>query len=304
MILFTTKSYDYLGKAITNFNDIREGKISTKTFGDGEKYHKLETNVEGQETVLIGGTIDDSETLELYDLASTLIHYGASALTIVIPYFGYSTMERSSKIGEAVKAKYRARMFSSLPNSPKGTRIFLFDLHSEGIPYYFEGDLRPFHIYLKDIILSECLQRYPNKNFVLGSVDAGRAKWVESLAEELQVTPAYILKRRTEKGTSITSLNADVNGKNVIIYDDMIRSGSSTVNAAKRYKEEGASEIHVIASHGLFTKGCIELIDETESITSVVCTDTHPASLQATSNKLKVVSVAALVNEKISKHIY
>jgi ribose-phosphate pyrophosphokinase len=304
MILFNIQSYQYLAEEISSLGGIELGKVERKTFGDGEFYHRIETSVENRNIVVLGGTVSNDDTLELYDIASSAVHYGAASLTLVIPYFGYSTMERSSRIGEAIKAKYRAKMFSSLPSSPRGIRVFLFDLHSEGIPYYFENDIRPFHIYLKQLVIQECLKLCPNKDFVLASVDAGRAKWVESLARELDVTPAYILKRRSGEKTSVVSINADVDGKKVIIYDDMIRSGSSTIKAAHRYHKAGAREIHVITSHGLFTGDCSKKLDNDPVINSVVSTDSHPNSTKVNCSKLKVVSIASIVNSKLTEHIY
>ena len=80
------------------------GEIEVSHHTDGERYQRILSNVEGREVLLIGGTVNDSATLELYDLASSLVSYGVDSLTLVIPYFGYSTMERAVKPGEIVTA--------------------------------------------------------------------------------------------------------------------------------------------------------------------------------------------------------
>jgi phosphoribosylpyrophosphate synthetase len=124
--------------------EVDSGDVETSFFPDGERYSRIMTSVDGREVVVIGGTISDADTLELYDLASAIVKYGARRLTVVIPYFGYSTMERAVKRGEIVTAKTRARLLSSIPQAGAPNRVLLLDLHAEGIPYYFVGAARAY----------------------------------------------------------------------------------------------------------------------------------------------------------------
>jgi ribose-phosphate pyrophosphokinase len=246
--------------------------------------------------VLIGGTIDDKETLELFDIANGCIQTGATCLNLVIPYFGYSTMERAVQHGEIVKAKTRALLFSALPTASLGTRVILIDLHVDGITYYFENNVRPIHLYGKLFVREAALELAQGKPFVLASTDAGRAKWVESLANDLHVPAAFVFKRRLSgEETEITAISANVQDKLVIIYDDMIRTGGSLIHAAQAYKDAGASSIAVITTHGIFAGNGFEKIRNSGLIEMVVCTDTHPNALQITDPCLRVVSVAPLI---------
>lgn len=274
-LLFAITEYEYLAEKVLALGHCERGEIEVSHFTDGERYQRILSNVEGREVLLIGGTVSDSATLELYDLASSLVSYGADSLTLVIPYFGYSTMERAVKPGEIVTAKTRARLLSAIPKSNRGNKVMLFDLHSEGIQYYFEQDLYPVHVYCKDIVI-EAATRYGGDNFVMASTDAGRAKWVESLANDMGVNAAFILKRRLKGDqTEVSAINADVAGKTVIIYDDMIRSGGSIVNAALTYKNAGAGDIYVITTHGLFVNDGIGKLKACGVIKKLICTDTH-----------------------------
>ncbi|QTE39578.1 ribose-phosphate diphosphokinase [Mucilaginibacter gossypii] len=274
-LLFAITGYEYLAEKVLALGTCERGEIEVSHFTDGERYQRILSNVEGREVLLIGGTVSDSATLELYDLASSLVSYGADSLTLVIPYFGYSTMERAVKAGEIVTAKTRARLLSAIPKSNRGNKVMLFDLHSEGIQYYFEQDLYPVHVYCKDIVI-EAATRYGGDNFVMASTDAGRAKWVESLANDMGVNAAFILKRRLKGDhTEVSAINADVAGKTVIIYDDMIRSGGSIVNAAMTYKNAGAGDIYVITTHGLFVNDGIGKLKACGAIKKLICTDTH-----------------------------
>ena len=109
-LVFACRSYAYLQEKLCRETFFEAGQIDTKTFPDGERYFRIRNDVRGREVVLIGGTISEADTTELYDLASGLVAWGADRLQIVIPYFGYSTMERAVKTGEIVTAKTRARL--------------------------------------------------------------------------------------------------------------------------------------------------------------------------------------------------
>jgi len=300
-VIFATESYKYLLEEICSEDSFEPGAIVRDTFTDGERYYRVETDVSHRKVVLIGGSISDTDTLELYDMASSLVDHGASSLHMFIPYFGYSTMERAVKRGEIVTAKNRARLFSSIPRSHRGNHIYLFDLHTEGLPYYFENGIQAHHIYCKSLIIKAC-QDALGHNFVLASTDAGRAKWVESLANDMGVAAAFVLKRRAGKDqTEVSAINADVKGKNIIIYDDMIRSGSSIVSAARAYKNAGADNILVVTSHGLFVGNGLEKLRNSNLIQRVICTNTH-ANVQGIKNPfLEVRSIAPLLVEQLQK---
>ena len=125
------------------------------------------------------------------------------------------------------------------------------DLHSEGITHYFSGEVRPVHLHARRLILDE-IRRLGGDDFVLGATDAGRAKWVESLANDLGVEAAFILKRRLDDGsTRVTALAADVRDRKVVVYDDLIRTGGSLKGAARAYLDEGATSVSAVATHGV-----------------------------------------------------
>lgn len=294
-ILFHIKAYDYLAKKMLGCADLEPGLLEVSTFTDGERYQRIMSDIADRDVLLLGGTINDEATLELFDLASSLVSYGANSLTLIVPYFGYSTMERAVLSREIVTAKTRARLLSAIPRSNKGNRIFLFDLHSEGIQYYFEHDLYPVHVYCKDIVI-EAARQYGGDNFVMASTDAGRAKWVESLANDMGVNAAFILKRRLKGDhTEVSAINADVAGKKVIIYDDMIRSGGSIINAAKTYKEAGATDIYVITTHGLFVNDGLNKLKSCGYIKKLICTDSHVNAQLLQDDFVEVRSLAGLI---------
>ncbi|MES2966076.1 MAG: phosphoribosyltransferase family protein, partial [Bdellovibrionota bacterium] len=158
--------------------------------------------------------------------------------------------------------------------------------------FYFEGAMKTLHLYAKAIIIREA-KRLGGESFVLGAVDAGRAKWVESLANDMRVPAGFVYKTRKSDGSvSVSGTNIPVSGKPVVIYDDMIRSGGSIIQACQAYKDAGASRIDVITTHGVFTTDAIDKMKKSGLIGSVTCTDSHPRALEIQDPFLKVVSTA------------
>ena len=106
-----------------------------------------------------------------------------------------------------VTAKTRARLLSSIPVAAAGNRVVLMDLHADGITHYFEGAIRPVHVYAKPVVIE--LLGLGGQDFVLACTDAGRAKWVESLANEIGVPASFVLKRRLSGSqTEVTAVSA------------------------------------------------------------------------------------------------
>ena len=298
-LLFSIPRYDYLGKAIAAFANYELGVITRKVFPDGEHYSRIETDPADRDVFLIAGTVDDAATLELYDLACGLAMMGAYRLSIVMPFYGYSTMERSILPGEIVTAKTRARLLSSIPLASRGTQVFLLDLHVASIAHYFEGGIRPIHIYGKSLVTAAA-RRLGGDSFVLACTDAGRAKWVESLANDLEVPAAFVYKRRLDGAqTEVTGVSAQVNGKRVVIYDDMIRTGGSLINAARAYRDAGASHIDAIATHGLFPGDSLATLRATGLFGKIVVTDSHPRAVDLADDFLEVDSTARLLTEHL-----
>lgn len=291
-LVFSTQSYAYLRDDLVRAAGLDLGLIEVATFPDGERYQRVVTPVSGRDVVLVGGTVSDTDTLELFDLACSIVKYGARSLALLIPYFGYSTMERAVKAGEVVTAKTRARLFSAIPMAAAGNRVFLLDLHSEGLPHYFEGGIRPIHVYAKPVVV-ELARRFGGEGMVLACTDAGRAKWVESLANEMGVPASFVFKRRLDGShTEVTAMSAAVSGKSVVIYDDMIRTGGSLISAARAYKTAGAARLTAIATHGVFPGDALERLGATGLFSAIACTDTHPRARELAGASLHVASVA------------
>ncbi|MFH2007079.1 MAG: ribose-phosphate diphosphokinase [bacterium] len=299
LLVFSTEMYGYLAEAMCRTSGLEAGPLERQKFPDGERYLRILTDVAGRDVVVVGGTISDADTLEIFDLACGLIQYGAHTLTLVVPYFGYATMDRAALAGEVVTAKTRARLISSIPTAGSGNRIVLLDLHTEGIQHYFSGLIRPVHLQARALVL-EAARRLGGDDFVMACTDAGRAKWVEYLANELGVTASFVFKRRVSGDqTEVTAVSAQVKDRNVVIYDDMIRTGGSLIGAAQAYLDAGAQRVSAIATHGLFCGDSLARIRDSGLLSQLLTTDSHPRAVElaeaASDDFLSVVSCAELL---------
>ena len=294
-IFFATESYVDLMKSVAALVQGDIGQIERRRFLDGERYLRILEKVSSRSAVVVGGTVNDQETMELYDLACGLAQQGVRRLTLLVPFFGYGTMERVSRQGEVVKAKTRARLLSSIPVPDAGCQVVLLDLHAEGITFYFEGNMTPVHLSAAPLV-GEITRNLGGEKLVLAATDAGRAKWVERLANAIQVPAAFVYKRRHDDGrTEVTAVNAPVRGQNVVIYDDMIRSGGSLMGAARAYRDAGAERIWAITTHGIFPEDALSRLKASGLFQQIICTDSHPRGrlLEAESGGfLKVISTA------------
>lgn len=279
------------------------GLIERKSFPDGERYLRLVSDARARDVVLLGGTASDLDLLELYDLGYAISRSGARSLSIVVPYFGYATMERASLPGEVVTAKTRARLVSAIPPCEGGNRVFLFDLHTDGIAYYFGDSHVTHHLYGAPLTKQVIRQQMGNRPYVLGATDAGRAKWVQSLASGLGVEPAFVYKKRDSQSgaLAITGVNADVSGIEVVVYDDMIRTGSSLIQAGKAYLAAGAKAVHAYATHLVLPGDALDRLLGSGVFASVGGTDSHPGSAKVVANGGAVAAVAPSLAQAVER---
>lgn len=275
-ILFSIRNYAGLGVEIARLGGLQTGEVETQIWPDGEIYQRVRTQVAGRDAFLVAGTGTETDTLEAFDLASALVQQGALSLSVVIPFFGYSTMERAWQPGEAVTAKSRARIWCALPSAPLGNRIFILEPHTPSLPHFFEGQALVIGLEAQSLML-KILARLAVESPVLCSPDIGRIKWVDSLASASGRQSAFVLKRRVEDGSIQTfGLSGKVAGCEVVLCDDMIRTGGTLLNAARACLEAGATGVSAVAIHGAFSPGTLEKLRESRLLDALACTDSHP----------------------------
>lgn len=326
-LLFAIRSYDYMKQEMLKDPRFTDGTIFVDHFPDGERFQRIETSVRDRDVVLVGGTITDTDALEMFDVACAMVKYGARSLSLVIPYYGYSTMERAKPLTrEVVTAKTRARLLSAIPKAYMGNRLVLFDLHVEGLVHYFDQDMviqamgDPLVIETSNDIMEDLRSRgfeVTKEDMVVASTDAGGAKRVEQLGKVLGWNTAFLSKRRIDgEHTQVTNINARVDGKHVFIYDDMTRSGSSIVNAAKAYKDHGALSVSAFVSHGAYTNSMSQTLEMCSGVVDALySTDSHVKAVELNrlqgmlptsmglSKTLRIKSCASILTDAVLHHL-
>lgn len=273
-------------------------------------FSKLKTSVAGRHVVIVAGTINDPDTMDLLRLGNAVFEGGALSITMIVPYYGYSTMERKAKFGEAIKAKIRARLLSSVPRCPMGNRIVMCDLHAEAMPGCFEAGLKPVHLYCGKVIVQRLAAE--SRDWVLASADINRIKWVESMAKDGGVDTAYTLKVRKDGETRVVGQVGDVGGRAVRMFDDIIRTGGSAIGAAGGYlsppkdgevQPKGATSVDMIATHGAMPGGALAKLNASGNFRQIIVTDTHPRAVQLAAEFpefLRVESVADIIVDHLT----
>ncbi len=271
-------------------------EVERRDFPDGESYLRFPLEdrfgLLGRDVVIVGATESTTSLDEVYRLGCAAVDCGARTVVLVVPYFGYSTMERATRPGEVVSAKEIARRLSAIPPAPLGNRVLLMDLHAAGIVHYFEGATVAMELYAEPCIVA-AIERLGLGKLCLASTDMGRAKWVETFANRFQAPVALIHKKRLSGSqTKVSAVVGEVAGADVVIFDDMIRTGSSLLQAADAYARAGARSVRAVATHLVLPPGTLERL-EASCLERIIGTDTHPNhALVEGRGKFEVVSVA------------
>jgi len=305
VLLVSTVSSEPFARRLGAALGVPLSRVDRQDFPDGEHYLRFDVGERlallNQDVVLVAATENAESIDEVYRLGCAAVKNGARTLVLVLPYFGYSTMERATKPGEVVSAKTVARQLSAIPRASGGTWVLLMDLHATGIVHYFEGDIVPLELYAEPKIV-EAIQALRLPSLCLASTDMGRAKWVEAFANRFDAPVALIHKKRLSGSqTRISAVVGDVAGRNVVIYDDMIRTGGSLVQAAKAYRQAGAASVHALTTHLVLPPGSIEKL-EAAPLARVIGTDTHPNHrLVEGRPRFEVVSVADIFADVVRR---
>lgn len=303
-ITFATTEYEYLRSLLlseTEQKGLIKGDIMTKIFPDGERYHQLQCDVSDQNLVVIGGCTSDTSTMELYDMIYGLASKGAKSIEIICPYFAYSTMERALEKGEFVKAKARASLFSSLSLKFNNTRfkLYLFDTHTDGLIHYFDETMYPEHVYCDDLIHARLENSI--RDYTVATTDLGRAKWARAYARKANVPCVVIDKDRVDGSTTkVVDMYGVIQTENVVLFDDMVRSGSSMIGAAGKYKKQGAKFIFAMSTHAVLSGDAISIMSDRNFIEKTFITNSHSTSQKVIDDEhsqFEVISIHPLIED-------
>lgn len=272
-------------------------KMIRQKFADGEHYHAFPENVAGRKLIIIGATHNSGSHQELLDLIQGGRYWNASSINVVIPYLGYSTMERAKPgSNEIPKGITRTRqIFRARPDF-----VAFVDLHSEAVLHAHAGEIRTTHIWTDSLVVKK-IKKIGIKDYVLVSPDYGFSKRVARLASKLNCPHTAADKDRYDIDKTIVSqVSGVVKGKTAIICDDMIRTGGSIIQTAQRCLDAGAIDVAVLATHLVMAGDARKRFDDSP-ISKIVGSDTYPG--RRSDNLFDVYSVAPLLAKVLSKYL-
>jgi ribose-phosphate pyrophosphokinase len=281
VVIFSTEASLYFAGLIAQRLGLEVGNVERKDFGGVEQYYRIgvdnRDDLVGKTAIFVGSTHTDEQVDELYRVGCALAGYGTTRRIFVIPFLGYSTMERAKYPGEVVMAKVIARQLSGIPNSGMGNVFLMMDLHVSGLVHYFEGDCLRYELYAEKQ-LTMAVSELKLDNFMFASADLGRPAWVATFAKLFQTSFALIDKGREFEKTEVLAVIGDVRDKNVIIYDDMTRSAGTIIKGAEAYLEHGATGVYAVLSHCALNQENIIGDLLSSPIKKLITTNTHPMS--------------------------
>ena len=272
------------------------GKCTVSRFSDGEIQMNIEESVRGSEVFIVQSTSDpvNEHIMELLIMIDALKRAYASQINVVIPYFGYGRQDRKARSREPITAK----LVANLLERAGATRVLTLDLHTAQIQGFFDIPVE----HLTGIpILTHYFENKRLEDLVVVAPHSGGIGRARKMADLLHAPLALIHKRKLEENdTEDLSVIGDVKGKNVIIIDDLIDTGTTICLAARALAENGAESIYACCTHPIFTGNAIDKI-EASPIKELVVTNTISVPNDKVIPKIKMVSVAALLADAIDR---
>lgn len=262
------------------------GQINIARFSDGEFQPAFEESVRGRRVFIIGSTFPNSDNLmEMLLILDAAKRASARHITAVIPYFGWARQDRKDKPRVAIGAKLVAKLLESAG----ATRIMTMDLHADQIQGFFE---KPVDHLFASTIFSPYIESLELENLTMASPDMGGSKRAYAYSKHLGSEVVICYKQRLKANViSTMELIGDVEGRHVVLVDDMIDTGGTLAKAADLMMERGAKSVRAICTHPILSGEAHQRILDS-SLEELIVTDTIP--LKQENSKIKVVSCAPL----------
>lgn len=295
--LFAGHATEDLAKKIAKAYGQDLGKVERYVFSDGELQASYEESIRGQSVFVIQSTMPSADNLmELLLLIDAAKRASARHIVAVIPYFGYARQDRKDKPRVAIGAKLVADMLAVAG----ATRVMTMDLHADQIQGFFNVPVD--HLYASTIFLPY-IKSLNLPNLTIAAPDMGGSKRANGYAKHLKAEMVICYKQRA-KANVVESMTAigDIEGRNIILVDDLVDTGGTLCKAADMMMERGALSVRAICTHPVLSGKAYENI-ENSKLTELIVTDTIP--LKGNCSKIKAVSVAELFAKVIhSVHNY
>ena len=286
---------DKLANEIADCYGLQIAKFEKQGFSDGEFQISINETVRGCDVFIIQSTIPPSDNLmEMLIMIDAAKRASAHKIIAVIPYFGWARQDRKDKPRVAIGAKLVANMLVSAGVD----RVMTMDLHADQIQGFFEVPVD--HLFASTLFAPYLKSKKTDK-LIIAAPDAGGSKRANAYAKYLDVDLALCYKQR-KKANKIESMTiiGDVEGKDVVIIDDMIDTAGTLTMSAQLFMDHGAKSVSACCTHALLSGPAHERI-ENSVLKELVVTNTIP--LKRKNKKIKVLSVANLFSDVMEQHV-
>ena len=297
MIIFTGNANSVLAQKICDYLSMPLGRASVQTFSDGEVYVEIGENVRGADVYVIQPTCPpvNDNMMELLIMVDALRRASARRITAVLPYYGYARQDRKV----APRVPISAKLVADIITTAGARRVLAMDLHAPQIQGFFSIPVD--HLFAAPVLLDSLRKKFSGE-VVMVSPDAGGVERTRAFAKRFGAGLVIIDKRRDRPNESeVMYIIGDVKGKTAVILDDMVDTAGTLCKAAEALKEQGANEVYGCITHPVLSGPAIGRIKQSV-LKSLVVTDTIPLSEEAQKvDKIKVLSVSALLGEAIRR---
>jgi len=292
--IFSGSAHPALAENISKYLDVGLSQSNISKFSDGEINCQISESVRGRDVFIIQPTCapTNDNLMELLIMTDAIRRSSAKSITAVIPYFGYARQDRKA----APRVPITSKLVANLIETAGITRVVTMDLHAGQIQGFF--DIPVDNLYGSTVFV-EYIKNKKLKNPIIASPDVGGVARARSMAGKMGLDLVIVDKRREKANKSeVMNIIGDVEGKDVILVDDIIDTAGTIVQAAAALKAKGATSVMACCTHGVLSGPAFERI-ENGALDELVITDTIPHTTN--SSKITVLTVSNIFGEVIRR---
>ena len=295
--IFCGRAHPALAKEICEYLGIQPGQITLFNFSDGENYAQIDENVRGADVFVVQPTCSpvNDHVMELLILLDAFRRSSASRITAVMPYFGYARQDKKDKPRVPIAAK----LMADLLTASGADRILTMDLHTLQIQGFFNIPVD--HLFAAPVLL-DAIREMNLEDLVIVSPDVGGVARARAIGKRLDASLAIIDKRRSGPNeTEVLNVVGDVEGRNVLILDDIIDTAGTLVQAEAALRDHGAKRTFAAAVHPVFSGPARQRIEDSHLETLFVANTIPLDGSMRDCRKIRTLSVAPLLGEAIQR---
>jgi ribose-phosphate pyrophosphokinase len=298
LMLFSGRAYPALADEIAAQIGVTVTPTTAREFANGETFIRPDESVRGSDSFVIQSytTPINQWVMESLILVDALKRASAKRITVVAPFYPYARQDKKHRGREPISARLIADLFKTAG----ADRLMAVDLHTAQIQGFFDGPVD--HLLALPVLADYVEKKYDTEDLMVVSPDTGRVRAAEQWADELGGREiAFVHKTRDLDAANEVVANrvvGDVSGRCCLLVDDMIDTGASITHAADLLFDSGATDVIIVATHGVFSPHATDLLKNSR-VAEVIVTNTLPIRPEQEFDKLTVLSIAPLLAQAI-----